>query len=166
VYLPHAWSLTLLLFVGDPAVADATTLETVPVIRRRYVTPRAYTLPELIRIREVYIATLQSGRPVARIAAELAIELGRTHCSVRKRLFRLRREAERDPKRYPAQLHSTTPQAPPTALAPPTGAIAAGLELTFTSAAIGGADAALEDSITRETTGTPAASFQHKISED
>jgi hypothetical protein len=31
----------LLLFVGDPAAAAATTLETVPVIRRRYVTPRA-----------------------------------------------------------------------------------------------------------------------------
>jgi hypothetical protein len=164
VHLPHAWSLTLLLFIGDRAsvslVADATTLEAVPVIRRSYVTPRAYTLPELVRIREVYTGTLHSGRPVARIATELATELGRTHCSVRKRLFRLRREAERDLR------YSAPPQACPTALTPPTRAIAAGLELTFTSAAIGGADAALEDSITRETTGTPAASFQHKISED
>jgi hypothetical protein len=113
VHLPHAWSLTLLLFIGDRAsvslVADATTLEAVPVIRRPYVTPRAYTLPELVRIREVYTATLQSGRPEAHIATELAVELGRTMNSVRKRFLKLRYEADgaEQSLRYPA--HSVTP---------------------------------------------------------
>jgi hypothetical protein len=79
VYLPHAWSLTLLLFVGDPAVADATTLKTVPVMRCRYVEPRAYTSPQLV---------------------------GRTKNSVKKRFLKLRYEAEQS-LRYPA--HSVAP---------------------------------------------------------
>jgi hypothetical protein len=50
----------------------------------------------------VYTATLHSGRPEAHIATELAVELGRTKNSVRKRFLKLRYEAEQS-LRYPAR---------------------------------------------------------------